>query len=155
MINAFNSNSNKFDIGAAGTSMRFLTAYLSKIGGVWEITGSERMKNRPIGILVDALKSLGANIEYLEKEGFPPLKITGKALKGGSLDISGNVSSQFISAILMIAQTMMEDLKLHLTGDIMSMPYIKMTLGIMKVFSVKSNWVDNTIIIKPDRKSVV
>ena len=129
--------------------MRFLTAYLSKIGGVWEITGSERMKNRPIGILVDALKSLGANIEYLEKEGFPPLKITGKALKGGSLDISGNVSSQFISAILMIAPTMMEGLKLHLTGDIMSMPYIKMTLGMMKEFSVKSKWVDNTIIIKP------
>ncbi len=149
MINAFNSNSNKFDIGAAGTSMRFLTAYLSKIGGVWEITGSERMKNRPIGILVDALRSLGANIEYLEKDGFPPLKITGKALKGGHLEINGTVSSQFISAILMIAPTMMEGLKLHLTGDIISMPYIKMTLGMMKEFGVKSKWIDNTIVIKP------
>ena len=149
MIEAFNSNSSKFDIGAAGTSMRFMTAYLSKIGGVWEITGSERMKNRPIGTLVNALRELGANIEYLEKEGYPPLKITGKALKGGEINLDGSVSSQFISALLMIAPTMMEGLKLNLTGNVISVPYIKMTLAMMSSFGIESRWEGNTITIKP------
>ncbi|MDO5570669.1 MAG: 3-phosphoshikimate 1-carboxyvinyltransferase [Bacteroidales bacterium] len=149
MLNVFNSNSNKFDIGAAGTSMRFLTAFLSRIAGVWEITGSQRMKNRPIKVLVDALTSLGAKIEYLEKEGFPPLKITGKALKGGDLEISGSVSSQYISALLMIAPGMKDGLNLTLTGDIVSIPYIKMTLEMLKDFGVSHKWTNNTISIKP------
>lgn len=141
----FNSNSNHFDIGAAGTSMRFLTAYLSKIMGEWTITGSERMKQRPISILVDALRELGANIEYIENEGYPPLKITGVALKGGTLELAGNISSQYISAILMIAPYITDGLILKLTGEIISKPYINLTLKLMEEFGVKANWKENTI----------
>ena len=103
MQQAMASNSNTFDVGAAGTSMRFLTAFLSKIVGEWVITGSERMKQRPIKILVDALNQLGAKIEYIEKEGYPPLRIFGSALTGGSIELPGNISSQYISALMMIA----------------------------------------------------
>ncbi len=149
MVRAFESDSNRFDIGAAGTSMRFLTAFLSKIGGVWEITGSERMKNRPIGILVDALRALGAQIEYMEKEGYPPLKITGRALQGGSLEMNGAVSSQFISALLMIGPTMRDGLTLTLTGEVISTPYIRMTLGMLAEFGIASEWQGNTIRIEP------
>lgn len=149
MVNAFNSNTNTFDIGAAGTAMRFLTAFLSKIGGVWYITGSERMKNRPIGILVEALRQCGAHIEYTEKEGYPPLKITGKALTGGELTLEGGISSQFISALLMIAPTMQKGLTLHLTGKIISVPYIRMTLAMLKRFGIESHWENNTIKIAP------
>lgn len=149
MVKAFDSDSNRFDIGAAGTSMRFLTAFLSKIGGVWEITGSERMQNRPIRILVDALRECGAQIEYLAKEGYPPLKITGRALKGGELSLDGGTSSQYISALLMIAPTMMEGLTLHLTGKIISLPYIRMTIGMLKTFGINALWKGNTIRIAP------
>lgn len=149
MVNAFESDSNKFDIGAAGTSMRFLTAFLSKIGGVWEITGSQRMQNRPIRILVDALRECGAQIEYLAKEGYPPLKITGRALKGGELSLDGGTSSQYISALLMIAPTMIEGLTLHLTGKIISQPYIRMTLGMLKAFGIEAKWEGDTIRIAP------
>lgn len=149
MVKAFDSDSNRFDIGAAGTSMRFLTAFLSKIGGVWEITGSERMQNRPIRILVDALRECGAQIEYLAREGYPPLKITGRALKGGELSLDGGTSSQYISALLMIAPTMMEGLTLHLTGKIISQPYIRMTIGMLKTFGINAQWNDNTIRIAP------
>lgn len=149
MVKAFDSDSNRFDIGAAGTSMRFLTAFLSKIGGVWEITGSERMQNRPIRILVDALRECGAQIEYLAREGYPPLKITGRALKGGELSLDGGTSSQYISALLMIAPTMMEGLTLHLTGKIISQPYIRMTIGMLKAFGINAQWNDNTIRIAP------
>lgn len=149
MVKAFDSDSNHFDIGAAGTSMRFLTAFLSKIGGVWEITGSERMQNRPIRILVDALRECGAQIEYLAKEGYPPLKITGRALKGGELSLDGGTSSQYISALLMIAPTMMEGLTLHLTGKIISQPYIRMTIGMLKTFGINAQWKENTIRIDP------
>ena len=103
MVKALNSDSRDFDIKAAGTAMRFLTAFLSKIVGGWTITGTERMKNRPIKLLVDALNSLGARIEYIEKEGYPPLRIFGSALQGGEISLAGGVSSQYISALLMIA----------------------------------------------------
>ena len=103
MVRVFDSNDTKFDIGAAGTSMRFLTAFLAKTVGEWQITGSERMKNRPIRILVDALNQLGARIEHLEKDGYPPLKIVGCALTGGEINLNGGVSSQYISALMMIA----------------------------------------------------
>ena len=145
MLGVFNSNSNRFDVGAAGTTMRFVTAYLSKIVGEWEITGSSRMKQRPIHILVDALNQLGAKIEYLEKEGFPPLRIFGSALEGGELELPGNVSSQYISALLMIAPTMKNGLILHLTGDITSKPYIHLTLKLMEQFGVKGDWKGDTI----------
>ncbi len=147
MTDVFNSNGNDFDIGAAGTTMRFLTAYLAKIVGEWTITGSERMKQRPIHVLVDAINSLGGKIEYIEKEGFPPLRIFGSAIQGGELEISGSVSSQYISALLMIAPYMENGLVLKLTGDITSRPYINLTLRQMESFGVKCQWVDNVIIV--------
>jgi 3-phosphoshikimate 1-carboxyvinyltransferase len=147
MLDVFNSNSNKFDIGAAGTSMRFLTAYLSKIVGEWELTGSSRMKQRPIGILVDALRKLGAQIDYIENDGFPPLKITGCALNGGELELAGNISSQYISAILMIAPTVQGGLTIKLTGEVVSKPYIHLTLKLMEEFGVKCQWDGATIIV--------
>lgn len=145
MTAALNSNNTKFDIKAAGTAMRFLTAFLSKIVGEWYITGTERMKQRPIKVLVDALNSLGAKIEYAEKEGFPPLKIYGSSLQGGEINLDGSISSQYISALLMTAPVMEKGLKINLTGEIISKPYIRMTLKLMEEFGVKSIWKGNTI----------
>lgn len=149
MVAALNSNSRDFDIKAAGTAMRFLTAFLSKVVGEWTITGTERMKNRPIRILVDALNSLGARVEYVEKEGFPPLRIFGSALQGGEISLSGGVSSQYISALLMIAPLMENGLTLHLEGNIISRPYINLTLQLMAQFGVVADWSDHTIRILP------
>lgn len=148
-INALESNDTTFDIGAAGTAMRFLTAFLSKTVGEWVITGSERMKQRPIKLLVDALNSLGARIEYVEKEGFPPLRIFGSALMGGEIQLKGNVSSQYISALMMIAPTMQNGLKIVLDGKIISKPYINMTLQMMQEYGVEVDFVDNVISIEP------
>lgn len=145
MEQVFNSNTNVFDIGHAGTAMRFLTAFLAQIVGEWTLTGSERMKQRPIGILVDALNKLGARIEYLENEGFPPLKIFGSHLKGCILELDGSVSSQYISALLMIAPTLEDGLTLRLKNKITSRPYIEMTLKLMEQFGVKSVWKGNEI----------
>jgi 3-phosphoshikimate 1-carboxyvinyltransferase len=125
----------------------FLTAYLSKIVGEWELTGSSRMKQRPIGILVDALRKLGAQIDYIENDGFPPLKITGCALNGGELELAGNISSQYISAILMIAPTVQGGLTIKLTGEVVSKPYIHLTLKLMEEFGVKCQWDGATIIV--------
>lgn len=149
MVRALESNDTCFDIHAAGTAMRFMTAFLSKIVGEWVLTGSERMKQRPIKLLVDALCSLGAKIEYLEKEGFPPLKIYGSVLEGGKLSLNGNVSSQYISALLMIAPYMRKGLELHLIGNIVSKPYIHMTLQLMKAYGVEAQWQGNIIIVQP------
>lgn len=129
------------DIGAAGTSMRFLTAYFaSRQGAEVVMTGSERMKQRPIALLAEALQRLGAQIEYLESEGCPPLRIHGRQLEGGSLSIDGSVSSQYISALLMIAPTLTRGLQLQLTGNVTSVPYIQMTLLMMEEFGVSSGW---------------
>ena len=147
MLQALQSNSSTFDVGAAGTTMRFLTAFLSKIVGEWTITGSERMKQRPIKILVEALNKLGAKIEYIEKEGYPPLKIYGSALEGGDLELAGDVSSQYISALLMIGPTMKSGLNLTLTGEIISRPYILLTLKMMETFGIKCEWKDNVICV--------
>lgn len=149
MVRALNSDSRDFDIKAAGTAMRFLTAFLSKIVGEWTITGTERMKNRPIKLLVDALNSLGARIEYMEKEGYPPLRIFGSALQGGEISLAGGVSSQYISALLMIAPLMEKGLTLHLEGNIISRPYINLTLQLMEQFGVKAIWNGQTIKILP------
>ena len=140
-----NSNTNRFDIGHAGTAMRFLTAFISKIVGEWEITGSERMRQRPIGILVDALRKLGANIKYMGNEGYPPLKIYGSALKGGVLELDGSVSSQYISALLMIAPTIQNGLTLKLKNKIISGAYIDLTLKLMKKFGIRYLWKGNEI----------
>lgn len=149
LVQALDSDSRDFDIKAAGTAMRFLTAFLSKVVGEWTVTGTERMKNRPIRLLVDALNSLGARIEYIEKEGYPPLRIFGSALQGGEISLQGGVSSQYISALLMIAPYMEKGLVLHLEGDTISRPYISLTLGLMAEFGVKASWTGQTIQVLP------
>ena len=145
MANVLSSNSNKFDIGHAGTAMRFLTAFLAKIAGSWDITGSDRMKQRPIGILVDALRKLGAKIEYSGEEGFPPLRILGTHLTGGSIELDGSISSQYITALLLIAPTLEGGLSLCLQNRITSGAYIKMTLELMAHFGIHYSWEGNTI----------
>lgn len=145
------SNSNTFDIGHAGTAMRFLTAFLAKVVGQWEITGSERMQQRPISILVDALNKLGAKIEYLGNKGCPPLKIFGSHLKGQTIELDGSVSSQYISALLLIAPTIESGLTLRLTGNITSQSYIKLTLELMAKFGIQYRWEENEIFV-PEQK---
>ena len=135
----------KYDVGAAGTTMRFLTSYFATKMGTHILTGSERMKKRPIGILVNALRDLGASVQYLDKEGYPPLKIIGKALKGGEIEMDGNVSSQFISALLLIAPELLNGLSIKFKGDVTSRPYINMTLKMMEEFRVYGQWHDNSI----------
>jgi 3-phosphoshikimate 1-carboxyvinyltransferase len=145
---ALNSNNNKFDIGHAGTAMRFLTAFLAKIVGEWEVTGSERMQQRPISILVDALKSLGAQIEYTKNEGFPPLKILGSRLIGKTIELDGSVSSQYISALLLIAPSIENGLTLKLKGEITSRSYIDLTLKLMAKFGIQYHWEENYITVQ-------
>ena len=150
IINALRNMPEEIDIKAAGTAMRFMTAYLSVMEGTHILTGTERMKHRPISILVDALRKLGANIEYVGTEGYPPLRITGQSLNGGLLEIPGNVSSQYISALLMIAPMLKEGMTLHLLGDIISRPYIDLTLWMMGEFGADAEWFSNdTIVVKP------
>ncbi len=141
------SNTDKFDIGHAGTAMRFLTAFLAKIAGLWEITGSQRMQERPIAILVDALNQLGAKIEYLGKAGCPPLKIYGSHLKGQTIELDGSVSSQYISALLLIAPSIENGLTLCLKGDVTSKSYIKLTLELMAKFGIQYQWEGNEIVV--------
>ena len=140
MIRALDGLPPHINIGAAGTAMRFLTALLSVTPGTRTITGTERMQQRPIRLLVDALRSLGAEIDYAANEGFPPLRITGKSLQSNSIALAGNVSSQYISALLMIGATLPNGLQLKLTGDIISRPYINLTLKLMHDFGAKAAW---------------
>lgn len=138
-------DASEVNIGAAGTAMRFLTAYFAtREGREVVIDGTERMRQRPIGVLVDALRQLGADIEYVEAEGYPPLKITGTRLHGGALTVSGSVSSQYISAILLIAPVI-GGITLTIEGEIMSRPYIDMTLALMARYGVKAEWRENVI----------
>ena len=147
---ALSSNSKIIDIGHAGTAMRFLTAFFSvKEGSEIILTGSERMQNRPVKILVEALQSLGADIEYLEKPGFPPLKIKGKNITGKKVKIQGSVSSQYISALLLIAPSLQNGLEIELLGKITSVPYIKMTLALLREVGVSYSWNENIIKIEP------
>ncbi len=139
-LNQGKGSSATIDVGAAGTTMRFLTAYLSNKVGEWVLTGSERMKQRPIGVLVNALRTLGADIEYIEAEGYPPLKVKGKQMLGGKVEINAEVSSQYLSALLMIAPVLANGLELQLEGDLVSKPYLMMTLKMMKYFGVESEW---------------
>lgn len=149
MIEAFNTNDSIINVGAAGTAMRFLSAYLSQKRGEWILTGTERMRNRPIKILVDALRQIGAKIEYLGKEGFPPLKIHGQKLKGGNISLNGDVSSQFISAIMMIAPSTEKGIKITLEGNVISRPYIDMTKKMMEYFGIEIEEKENSFIIPP------
>ena len=143
-------NSQLIDVHHAGTAMRFLTAYFSiQEGKEVVLTGSSRMKERPIKILVEALNQLGADISYEENEGFPPIKIIGKKLIQNKVSLPANVSSQYISALLLIAPKLENGLELTLEGEITSVPYIKMTLTLLNEIGVKTSFVGNKISVKP------
>jgi len=155
IIDSFNSNSNVFDVKGAGTAMRFLTAFLAGMEGEWIIRGSKRMHERPIHPLVETLNALGAGIDYLDREGFPPLKIKGRPLKGGEVYLAGDISSQFISALLMIAPLMEVGLTIHIEKNIVSRPYIDLTHGMMKEYGVHAKWENNDITVKPQKYRAV
>ncbi len=142
-------NNEVWDVLDAGTTMRFCTAFLALKGHKTIITGTERMQQRPIGILVDALRELGAGIDYLKNEGYPPMQISKiKDQKAVKIRIPGNISSQYISALLMIAPCLPKGLQLELVGEIYSLPYIEMTLGLMGHFGIKHEWQARTIKIE-------
>ena len=148
------------DIGHAGTAMRFLTAYFSvNEGREVVLTGSERMQNRPIEILVDALIDLGADIVYEAKVGYPPIRIKGKQLSKDKVQINGNVSSQYISALMLVASSLPNGLEIELIGKITSVPYINMTMKLLEELGIDVGFYENKIIIKPmtvsDSKAVV
>lgn len=150
MVKALSSTSDDINIGAAGTAMRFLTAYFAcNEGRVVTIDGTERMRKRPIGALVDALRQCGATIEYAAEEGFPPLRISGKHLQGGDIELPASISSQYISALLMIAPVMEQGIRLSLIGNIISHPYILMTLKMMEQWGIESSFEGNLITIAP------
>lgn len=130
------SSMTELDTSNAGTVMRFLTAYLSMVPGKWILTGADRMKQRPIGILVDGLKSMGAQIDYLSKLGYPPVMIHGTSLKGKEIIVDPGISSQFISALIIIGPKIPGGLTLHLSGPAVSFPYVKMTIGLLKDFGI-------------------
>ena len=150
IVNALMYRPYTIDIKAAGTAMRFLTAYLSVTPGEHIITGTDRMKHRPIGILVDALRYIGADIEYAGEEGYPPLRIKGHPLDGGRLEVPASISSQYISALLMIGPVLKNGLELKMTGDIASRPYIDLTLWMMREFGADADWSDiDTVTVNP------
>lgn len=149
--NALNSDSEVIDIHHAGTAMRFLTSYYAiQEGKTVILTGSDRMKNRPIKFLVDALRDLGAEISYLEKEGYPPLKITGKKIQKNSVTIPAHISSQFITSLLLIAARLENGLEITLNGKITSRPYLEMTLKILRTVGITNHWEGNIIKIDPN-----
>lgn len=153
MQNALQSQADVIDIHHAGTAMRFLTAYFSlKENSVVTLTGSQRMQERPIGVLVDALRTLGADIDYLNQEGYPPLKIKGKVLDVNEVSLAANVSSQYISALLLIGSKLKNGLTLNLVGKITSVPYIKMTLSLLNQIGVETQFEGQTITVQPLRK---
>jgi 3-phosphoshikimate 1-carboxyvinyltransferase len=156
MSKALASQDSIIDIHHAGTAMRFLTAYFStQDGRDIELTGSKRMKERPIAILVDALNQLGADISYKENQGFPPLLIKGKKLTKNKVTLKANVSSQYISALLLIAPKLENGIELTLDGEITSVPYIKMTLSLLEEIGVKTKFEGNLITIAPKKQSEV
>lgn len=147
---ALSENTETVDIHHAGTAMRFLASYYSIFEGKTTVlTGSKRMKERPIKNLVSALKDLGADIEYLENEGFPPLKITGKKITQKEVNVPANISSQFITSLLLIAGKLENGLEINLVGEITSRSYIEMTLDILTRFGIKNSFEGNTIKVEP------
>ncbi len=150
MRKALTEGMSKVNIGAAGTAMRFLTAYFAvQDGRTVLLDGSERMRERPIKALVDALNECGTSIAYAEEQGYPPLLINGRKLKGGEITLDGSISSQYVSALLMVAPYMESGLTITLTGDIVSRPYIKMTLSLMEKWGIESEVDGNTIKVAP------
>ena len=132
----------------AGTALRFAIAFLATKKGIWRVSGSKRMHERPIKPLIDSLVKLGANIHYLENKGFPPIEIKSEKLTSGKLKLPGNISSQFISALLLIAPTIKGGLNLEITSKVLSKPYIDMTLGLMSEFGIEYSWENNLIKVK-------
>ncbi|GGC85014.1 3-phosphoshikimate 1-carboxyvinyltransferase [Flavobacterium lutivivi] len=155
MIEAFKKQTTEIDVHHAGTAMRFLTAFFAiQEGKEVVLTGSSRMKERPIKILVETLNQLGAEISYIENEGFPPIHIKGKKLLKNKVSLPANVSSQYISALLLIAPKLENGLELTLEGEITSMPYIKMTLSLLNEIGVKTSFVNNRISVTPSAVEV-
>ena len=156
VLNTENSQLQTVDVGPAGTAMRFLTAFLAIQDGSFLLTGTERMKQRPIGILVEALKSIGGNISYEEKEGFPPLQIVGPFKQTAKeVKIKGDISSQYISALLMIAPSLPLGLTLQIEGELTSKPYVEMTLAMLEKVGIRNDWFENTITIEPQSFNAV
>ena len=152
---ALNTLEKTININDAGTSFRFIISFLAlQANKEFVLTGSDRLKERPIKELVKVLIKMGANIKYIEKEGFAPIKILGTKLNGGFIEINGEISSQFISAILLIAPSLKNGIKLKIIGDIVSRSYILMTLKLMSEFNIKWTWSDNIITIKKQGKGV-
>ena len=150
MAKALQSKEDLIDIHHAGTAMRFLTAYFSlKEGSEITLTGSQRMQERPIKILVEALQEIGAEINYQKNEGYPPLKIKGKQLTVNAVELAANISSQYISALLLIAPKLKQGLQITLNGSITSVPYIKMTLSLLNQIGVQSSFENNVIKVFP------
>lgn len=147
---ALNSGSDLIDIHHAGTSMRFLTTYLAmKPGFEGVLTGSERMQQRPIGVLVDALRQLGANIQYEKEEGYPPLRIKGVAPKGNTVRIAANISSQYLSSLLLTGSSFEEGIRLQLDGKLTSIPYLKMTLTLLEALGAKTELRESEVRVSP------
>ena len=152
MKSGLENDNDLVDIGHAGTSMRFLTAYYSTLENQEKtLTGSSRMQERPIGILVDALRQLGADIIYLKNEGYPPLLIKGKRLTASEVSLSANISSQFITALMLIAPSLPYGLCLQLEGKITSVPYIEMTLSLLHQIGVKATFSGQHIQVFPKK----
>ena len=150
LAKALHSNKKKINVNHAGTSFRFLTSYLAiQENKEYILTGSKRIKERPIKELVSCLRKIGAEIDYIDNKNLPPLKIKGGKIKGGKIEINGNISSQFITSILLIAPTLKNGIELKIKGDLVSRSYIEMTLKLMKEFGIRSNWKNNTILIQP------
>ena len=147
---ALNSGSDLIDIHHAGTSMRFLTTYLAmKPGFEGVLTGSERMQQRPIGVLVDALRQLGANIQYEKEEGYPPLRIKGVAPQGNTVRIAANISSQYLSSLLLTGSSFEEGIRLQLDGKLTSIPYLKMTLTLLEALGAKTELRESEVRVSP------
>jgi len=152
MQRLLNSNDQTLDVLDAGTTMRFLTAFLTVTNQERIITGTPRMCERPIQILVEALRAIGGEIEYLQNDGYPPLHIKGlKKQVTNTISLRGDVSSQYISAMLMIGPMLPQGLSLHLVGKVGSRPYIEMTLKVMETYGVNSEWHGNTVVIAPQK----
>ena len=156
MISAIKSDKKKINIGHAGTAMRFLTSYFSSISEKSKVlTGSERMRQRPISILIDALRDLGCDIEYIEKKGFPPLKITGKNILSNSVTLPANVSSQYVSSLMMLGVSLKNGLKIILSSNITSLPYLLMTKKIIERIGGIVKIQEREIFIEPFKEKVI
>ena len=153
MTRGLSSAEETIDIGHAGTTMRFLTSYFATTPGAKKIlTGSKRMQERPIKILVDALRAIGADIEYVKNEGYPPLRISGKKITVDSVELAANVSSQYITSLMLVAPSLPKGLTIHLVGEITSIPYINMTCSLLQKVGVQAKFEGQTIQVFPQEK---